>query len=134
MLPKLESIDHVHVYVKDRAKAAHWYRNHLGFEIHPKYEFWADNSAGPLTIADVSDTIHIALFERQDFAPTSTIAFRVDGKNFLAWKVQLESKGLLLRCSDHTVSWSLYFQDPDENSHEITTYDYSFVAQTLSNN
>ncbi len=132
MLPKLESIDHVHVYVKDRAKAACWYRDHLGFEIHPKYEFWADDIAGPLTLTDASDSIHLALFQRRDFTPASTIAFRVDGNNFVAWKTQLEKKELLLRCSDHTVSWSLYFQDPDGNSHEITTYDHSVVAKQLS--
>jgi len=132
MLPTLESIDHVHVYVKDRAQAAQWYRDHLGFKVHPTYEFWAEDINGPLTIADASDAIHIALFQRQDFAPASTIAFRVNGENFVAWKAQLENSGLLLRCSDHTVSWSLYFQDPDENSHEITTYDHALVAKALS--
>ncbi len=38
---------------------------------------------------------------------------------------------LLLRCSDHTKAWPLYFNDLDGNMHEITTYDYDDVSAQL---
>ncbi|MDQ1456110.1 MAG: hypothetical protein QOH28_1730, partial [Actinomycetota bacterium] len=34
-------LDHVHIRVPDRAEAAAWYAEHLGFEPVEKYDFWA---------------------------------------------------------------------------------------------
>ncbi len=131
MAPKLEGIDHVHVYVSDRAKAAQWYSEVMGFSTNAKFEVWADDPLGPLTIEDASGHIHLALFQREQFHPTSTIAFKVSGEGFLEWKYLLEKHGLAVRCSDHDLAWSMYFSDPDGNAHEITTYDHQFVETKL---
>ena len=130
--PAFNGIDHVHVYVTDRADAADWYGRVLGFTVVDSLAFWADDPGGPLTLEDSSGKVHLALFQRDPLSPASTIAFGASGEEFLQWKSHLEARQLLQRCSDHTVSWSLYFGDPDGNMHEITTYDHALVAQALS--
>jgi catechol-2,3-dioxygenase len=129
MLPKLNGIDHVHVYVKSWSEAEPWYRDVLGFTRLEAFEVWAVDG-GPLTLEDQSGKVHLALFESAQ-APTSTIAFGASGEEFLAWKTHLEDHSLKLRISDHTLAWSLYFHDPFGNMHEITTYDHAHVAQHL---
>ncbi len=131
MTPKLQGIDHVHVYVSDRAKAARWYQHVMGFVVNSTFEVWAEDPLGPLTIEDPSSQIHLALFQREDFHPTSTIAFKVAGEEFLEWRSLLEKHGLSVRCSDHDLAWSMYFSDPDGNSHEITTYDHELVRNEM---
>ena len=132
MLPELDGIDHVHVYVQNREKAAVWYEKTLGFKISESLAFWAKDSHGPLTIEDPAGKIHLALFGSDNFTPSTAIAFRANGENFLEWKTLLENKKILLRCADHTVAWSLYFNDLDGNMHEITTYDYDYVSEHFS--
>ena len=131
MLPKLKGIDHIHVYVADREAAADWYERVLGFKVVETLAFWADNEAGPLTIEDTCGTVHLALFNSDDFIPSTVIAYSTDGQAFLQWKTYLERQNILDRCSDHTAAWSLYFKDLDGNSNEITTYDYDLVAEKL---
>ncbi|UCC14576.1 MAG: hypothetical protein JSW21_00990, partial [Gammaproteobacteria bacterium] len=63
--------------------------------------------------------------------PTSTIAFGVTGEEFLAWKKHLEKHSLRLRIADHALAWSMYFHDPFDNLHEITTYDHAHVREQL---
>ncbi len=130
LMPPLNGIDHVHVYVKDRSAAEQWYQEVLGFEPLEEFMQWA-SGGGPLTLEDVGGSVHLALFE-SDKPPTSTIAFRASGEGFLGWRSHLEAHGLELRVSDHSLAWSLYFYDPDGNYHEITTYDYDFVAEQLN--
>lgn len=128
-MPVMSGIDHVHVYVKDRPAAVEWYRSMLGFEPVEAFMEWA-TATGPLTLADPTDSVHLALFQ-SDSAPTSTIAFGATGEAFLAWRAHLEKQGLALRIADHDLAWSMYFHDPDGNYHEITTYDCDVVAETM---
>ncbi len=131
MLAGLGGIDHIHVYVSNREQAADWYRDVLGFHVLEAFAFWAEDKNGPLTIADSSDQIHLALFNSNDFVPSTAIAFKTDGEGFLEWKSYLEEQKIMLRCSDHQLAWSVYFTDPDKNMHEITTYDYEHVSKVL---
>ncbi len=131
MPPKLNGIDHIHVYVPNREDAAEWYKDILGFTIVESLTFWAENDQGPLTIEDPTGKIHLALFQQHEFTPSTAIAFGADGKDFLEWKTYLEGLNLVDRLADHKASWSLYFRDPYGNSHEITTYQYDFVASQL---
>ena len=131
MFPKLDGIDHIHVYVSDRKEAAIWYEKNLGFKMNPTDNFWAENEQSPLMIEDQEGKIHLALFKTENLIPSTAIAFKTDSSGFLAWKSHLEEADLLLRCSDHTNSWSLYFNDLDGNMHEITTYDYDYVSGQL---
>lgn len=128
MPPKLTGIDHIHLYVPSKQKAADWYIKTLGFRIVESLLSW-NTEQGPLTIEDQSGQIHLALFQREDYPPSSAIAFKATGKEFIEWKKYLEESELLQRCADHSHSWSLYFLDPFRHSHEITTYDLDVIRR-----
>lgn len=130
MTPRLNGIDHVHVYVRSWAEAEAWYRDVLGFEPLEEFRVWAVDG-GPLTLADASGKVHLALFE-SDREPASTVAFGANAKQFIAWKSHLEDRGLELRITDHQLAWSMYFSDPFGNLHEITTYEHATVAAALA--
>ncbi len=131
MHPKLENIDHIHIQVTDLFEAAKWYAETLGFHIVEEYRFWAEDDMGPLTIASDNGKIHLALFQRKNPNPITALALSTDGQSFLDWKKYLEEQEMSLHCSDHDKTWSLYFNDPYGNNHEITTYDYEMVTQKL---
>jgi catechol-2,3-dioxygenase len=128
MAPALQRIDHIHVHVSDRTAAERWYEHVLGLRRVAEFEFWAHGD-GPLTVADASGTVHLALFERTPKPCHSTIAFAVNGQQFAAWLHHLsEVLAAPPAVEDHEVSWSLYFADPDGNPFEITTYERGAVA------
>ena len=131
MTPKLTGIDHVHVYVSSWNRAEAWYGEVLGFRRVESLMAWAA-PGGPLTLEDPSGSVHVALFEREGHEGDTAIAFGATGDEFLAWKTHLESHGLELRVTDHKLAYSLYFHDPDNNMHEITTYDRDYVAERLT--
>jgi catechol-2,3-dioxygenase len=129
MTPELERVDHLHVFVADRPAAERWYARVLGLKRMPSLERWAVDG-GPLTIGNPSDTIHIALFERPAGAKSrSTIALATSAQGLLAWQRHLAAElGKEPARVDHEVSWSIYFEDPDGNPYEITTYEYDALA------
>jgi catechol 2,3-dioxygenase-like lactoylglutathione lyase family enzyme len=48
----MHRLDHVHIRVPDRAAAAAWYGEHLGFEPVETFAFWARGfEGGPLQIS-----------------------------------------------------------------------------------
>ena len=131
MPPALKGIDHIHVYVADRAAAEVWYARVLGFARDKVLESWA-RDGGPLTLSDASGRIHLALFERPRQKCRSTIALAAGADEFLAWRAHLAA--VLDRppeVEDHQLSWSLYFSDPDGNPYEITSYEYTELASRL---
>ena len=126
--PTLDRVDHVHVYVADRAAALPWYASVLGFAPVPELAFWAADG-GPLTVSNPSGTIHLALFERGVQTCRSTIALAANATEFLAWRAHLEAVlGRAVAAVDHQVSWSMYFADPDANPFEITSGEYAVLA------
>jgi catechol-2,3-dioxygenase len=129
--PGLLAVDHIHVFVADRAAAERWYHDVLGFTRVPELTMWTDDG-GPLTVRNAADTVHLALFERPAQRTRSTVALRVDAAGFLAWRAHLTAAlGRAIEPVDHTVSWSLYFEDPDGNPYEITSYEYVVLRQQL---
>lgn len=130
MIPILKNVDHLHVNVGSWSKAEEWYRSMLGFKRVDALMGWAVEN-GPLTIENPEGTIHLALFESDSPETTNVIAFGATGKEFLNWKMHLESHGVKLRVTDHKLAYSLYFSDPWNNSHEITTYERDYVAAKL---
>jgi catechol-2,3-dioxygenase len=131
MIPSFQSIDHIHVFVADRVAAEGWYHTVLGFTRVKELEFWAPDG-GPLTLSDKSGTVHVALFQRKPEKCRSTIALATTATDFLAWRAHLATvlpKPPALE--DHQVSWSLYFDDPDANPYEITSYEYAELALHL---
>jgi len=125
--PKIKCIDHVHVYVTDLEEAKAWYSEYLGFQPVDKFESW-NKGDGPLTMGDDSGHVHIALFKSKK-KPSSAIAFGSSGENFIAWLAFFESKSLSIKLKNHGLSWSMYFNDPYGNNHEITTYDFDYVKR-----
>lgn len=125
--PALDDIDHVHVYVSDRSAAETWYARVLGLTRVEALAAWAQDG-GPLTLGNPSGTIHIALFEKPALACRSTIAFSVGAADFRAWQQHLKAAlGHPVDAVDHTMSWSLYFKDPDGNPYEITSYEVDAI-------
>ena len=130
--PAIRSVDHVHVFVRDRLAAERWYESVLGFTRIKEYEFWAADG-GPLTIQNREGTVHIALFERPAEKCRSTIALGVGAHELLAWKAHLtQALEQAPTLEDHDLSLSLYFSDPDGNPYEITTYEYEAAKAGLS--
>ena len=131
MTPKLKGIDHVHINVADWKEAEDWYQTVLGFKRVDALMSWAVKN-GPLTLEDPEGNIHLALFESASHRSTSAIAFGASGEEFLAWKTHLEGHALKVRLADHKLAFSLYFNDPYDNLHEITTYDHDYVTEHLT--
>jgi catechol-2,3-dioxygenase len=126
MAPNLSGVDHVHVLVRDRAAATAWYRDVLGLSPVPALAVWQADG-GPLTLADASDQLHIALFERTP-APgnKSVIALGAAAPAFVQWRDHLARVlDRAIEVVDHDLSLSLYFSDPDGNPWEITTYQHA---------
>jgi len=122
-IPALNKVDHIHIYVDDRDAAEVWYRDVLGFKRIPKFEHWAVGG-GPLTLANDSATVHIALFKRPPQPNRAVIAFGVTADALIAWQTHLGSAlGAAPPIIDHQGAWSLYFSDPDGNPYEITSYE-----------
>lgn len=129
--PLLEAFDHVHVFVRDRAASEHWYAAVLGLGRSKDLEFWA-SPEGPLTLQNVSGSIHLALFEREPRPCRSTIALRVGAEQYVQWRDHLTRMlaGAVTE-EDHTASMSLYFSDIDGNPYEITTYERGGLTRTI---
>jgi catechol 2,3-dioxygenase-like lactoylglutathione lyase family enzyme len=113
----------------DRAEA--WYADVLGLRRVDRLMVWAADG-GPLTLSNADDSVHLALFERAWQAGASALALGATGAEFLRWQVHLESRGLAPRLTDHKLACSLYFTDPDDNLHEITTWDRDYVVGQLA--
>ena len=137
---KVSQIDHVHVYVADRRAAARWYADVLGLEVC--HEIESEDDGGPLVVSSDGGNTGLALFRARPNAsrtPT-TVAFRVGGAGFLEFLGRLTSltvggeDGRPLAASDvvdHDYCYSVYFNDPDGNPYELTTYDYDDVRARL---
>ncbi|QLG89780.1 VOC family protein [Chitinibacter bivalviorum] len=132
-MPSLDVIDHIHVYVADRAAAETWYRQVLGLIRVASLEFWAADG-GPLTLQNDDSSVHLALFQKANVQYRCTVAFRVSAPAFCAWRDHLSQCETAWTVADHQVSMSLYFADPDGNPYEITTYDYAEVRDLLAHN
>ncbi len=63
-------LDPVHIRVPDRAVAAAWYADHLGFEPVEAFDFWASGlEGGPLQISADGGATTLALFETSEGHP-----------------------------------------------------------------
>lgn len=131
--PQLQQVDHIHVFVADRAAAEVFYAQVLGLTRVPRFAQWAVDG-GPLFLANATDTVRLALFQARATPCRSTIALSASAEQFLAWRTHLATHlgDSPLRLEDHALSWSLYFTDPDGNPYEITTYDYPAVAEAVT--
>jgi catechol 2,3-dioxygenase-like lactoylglutathione lyase family enzyme len=134
---RVRGIDHVELFVPDLYEAAAWYRSTLGLEIVQEFEFWAEDSDGPLMISPAGDPqgTKLALFRGKPQGTGAPIGFRrvafsVDGPGFvrLVDRLGVAHSGPI----DHGLSFSIYFADPWGNRFEVTTYEHEFVRAKLN--
>lgn len=127
------TLDHVHVYVKDRYQSAKWFEKLLGFKVLKEYEFWAENE-GPLSLSSDGGFTKIALFTAFGKKPNTkyALAFKLSKSDFYiflekAYSMKVKDyKDELLsekKIVDHRLALSVYFKDPDGNHYEVTCYE-----------
>ena len=133
-------LDHVHVYVRDRTAAARWYGAVLGLRRDRRFAAWAREVGGPLTLTAADGVTHVALFEDDRRAGHgTTVALRTDGEGFVSFSKRSARLALFdkrrrpaaPRLQDHEQSLSLYFNDPDGNPVELTTYEVAVARLRL---
>jgi catechol 2,3-dioxygenase-like lactoylglutathione lyase family enzyme len=124
---ELEGLDHVALAVRDVERSADWYVEVLGFE----RRFPGMWNGVPVFVA--REKTAIALFptagDQADSARPRKrdgilhLAMRANRENFLAAQRDLTSRGIAFHFTDHGISHSIYFRDPDGIELEITTYE-----------
>lgn len=141
---RMGRLDHVHIRVPDRAEAAAWYAEHLGFGAVEHYDFWAKGfEGGPIQIsADGGETM-LALFEASDGHPMipqkTGVAFSVDFATFAAFTRALPGEintswGTKLTANDVVdldMCWAFDLADPWGNVYELNCYEYDLVQAEL---
>ena len=142
---RMGTLDHVHVRVPDRAEAARWYSEHLGFEPVAEYDFWATGiDFGPLQISADGGRSMLALFEFEDYDASSRqhagIAFSVDAATFGEFARSLSDgaipgeRGGTLAIGDvvdFDLCFAYNFADPWGNVYELNCYDTEAVLRDL---
>ena len=137
-------LDHVHIIVPDRAEAARWYAEHLGFEPVGEFEFWANGfPGGPLQISADGGQTMLALFEASDGHPLvrqeTGVAFSVDAETFMLFARSLPGeinnpRGQPLGPGDvvdFDMCWAFNLVDPWGNQYELNCYDYARIKAGL---
>jgi catechol 2,3-dioxygenase-like lactoylglutathione lyase family enzyme len=139
------SLNHVHLIVPDRAEAARWYSDVLGFDPVPEYDFWATGiDGGPLQISADGGRTMIALFEADDgHSPDrrgAEAAFSVDADTFARFARSLPDERLASRTGeplvledvvDFDLCWAFDLADPWGHVHELNCFDYDTVRREL---
>ena len=141
---RMGRLDHVHIRVPNRAEAAAWYQQHLGFEPVEDLAFWAEGfEGGPLQISADGGATTLALFEASDGHPMvpllAGVAFSVDADSFMAFARSLpgelaDPEGRPLTVDDvvdFDLCWAYEFADPWGNRYELNCYEYDRVRDEL---
>ena len=137
-------LDHVHIRVPDRAEAARWYSEHLGFEPVAEYDFWATGvEGGPLQISADGGRTTLALFEASDghpMVPQETgVAFSVDADTFISFARSLPcgignpsgAPLTLVDLVDYDMCFAFNLVDPWANQYELNCYDHERIRAEL---
>lgn len=137
-------LDHVHIRVPDRAEAATWYSEHLGFEPVEEFDFWASGfEGGPLQISADGGETTLALFEASEGHPMvpqrTGVAFSVDVVAFADFARSLP-RGIDSPAGrplvpndvvDFDLCWAYDLVDPWGNQYELNCYEYDQVKTDL---
>ena len=141
---RIGRLDHVHIRVPDRALAAAWYSEHLGFEPVDAYDFWATAvDGGPLQISADGGQTMLALFEATETHPMvpqrNGVAFSVDADTFAAFVRSLPGvidhpSGTRLtpeHIVDFDLCWAIDLVDPWGNQYELNCYEHERIQTDL---
>ncbi len=141
---KMGQLNHVHIRVPDRAEAARWYAEHLGFEPVGSYDFWASGlQGGPLQISADGGRTMLALFEANERSPMvrqeTGVVFSVDADTFIAFARSLPceidnprgERLVLADLVDFDLCWAFDLVDPWGNLYELNCFDYERVRSEL---
>lgn len=141
---RMGRLDHVHIRVPDRAQAAKWYAEHLGFEPVGAYDFWAKGfDGGPLQISADGGKTMLALFETSEGHPMipqqTGVAFSVDADTFISFAHSLPNgidnpSGARLSLADlidFDMCWAFDLVDPWGNLYELNCYDYDRIRSEV---
>ncbi len=119
---RTEGLDHVAVAVSDLDRSERFYSEVMGLErVHRAWD-------PPRVLAARGSGM--ALFPAGTGADGVVgapgilhFAFRTDRAGFEAAQDALAARGIEFRFSDHDLSHSIYFKDPDGHQLELTTYE-----------
>ena len=124
---QLQHLDHVAISVRDMDRAVEWYKDTLGLE---KRSTWDGEPvmmcAGETCLALFSvdgPGIEMTEVQRNGHLTVRHIAFRVDRANFERAQAEFRKRGIACRFADHGVCHSIYINDPDGHTIELTTYE-----------
>ena len=117
----INGFDYVVIRVKDLERSAQWYQRVLGLKRYQP-EAW-----GPFPIFMLAGRSGIALFPKRPGDPDQLqrsdidhFAFNVDMETLHQAKERYTELGLRFDLQDHTYFHSIYTQDPDGHTVELT--------------
>ena len=127
---KVQHIDHVAISVTDIERSIEWYTRVLGLEHRPIVE-WGEYPqmvcAGDTCLAlfppDNPDARPMSAEDRRSRLTVQHFAFKVDAANFQRAQDEFREAGTDFRFADHGICYSVYINDPDGHTIEITTYE-----------
>lgn len=119
-----QGLDHVAIAVSDVERSQRFYADTLGLERdHAEWDVPVVMAANGTGVAIFHKELHHGDGEGNPDVRILHIAFRVDREGFERARDELTGRGLTPRFSDHGISHSIYFEDPDGHQLELTTYD-----------
>lgn len=122
-IPKIISLDHAALLVKNMDVSTKWYKDVLGLRAK-QVKDWG---SFPILMLAENDT-GLALFPSTDGNPLSAdartphFAFRVNNNEFHEFQKHLNVLGIPFVFQDHSLDHSIYLRDPDNYLIEITVH------------
>jgi catechol 2,3-dioxygenase-like lactoylglutathione lyase family enzyme len=119
-----QGLDHVAIAVEDVERSRRFYTEVLGLErVHEAWNVPVVMAAEGTGVAIFDKDLHAGGGHDAPRVRILHIAFRVDRAGLERAQEELAARGLAPRFSDHGISHSIYFTDPDGHELELTTYE-----------
>ena len=120
---KIQSLGHVVLKVRDRARAEAFYAGLLGLPLVARFDelnmaFFSLGDHHDFAVQAVGDD---AALPDPNGVGLAHVAFKLGNDVALLKqaKAELEAAGLVIRTVDHGITQSIYFRDPDGNGIEV---------------
>ena len=122
---KVDSIDHVEVFVRDIDPAVAWYQRVLGLELIHRWEpepAFIGAGTTALAIFRATESLkEVGNPTRRETPGWHRVAWGTTREGFDEAQRHLKACGVSFRGPiDHDIAFSIYFHDPDGNLLEIT--------------